>query len=134
MHIAAISVAEGAPASTDLADVPPCGGELLYRGRDRRSTPEDGSRVVVDLVEECVDAAGVAVVVAVPATVAAGPIESPETGVGLVARLGNGEAGLVVLTRRVVDTADGWAADGGVASVMVVGVEPVVQRCGAFGV
>ena len=34
---------------------------------------------------------------------------------------------LGVVTRQVVDTADGCAADGGVVSVMVVEVEPVVQ-------
>jgi Protein of unknown function (DUF664) len=42
---------------------------------------------------------------------------------------------LVVGVREVVQRGDGWlAASAGVASVMVVGVEPVVQGSDAFGV
>lgn len=38
---------------------------------------------------------------------------------------------LGVLSGQVVDEADGWAADGGVVSVMVVGVEPAVKTSGS---
>jgi hypothetical protein len=41
---------------------------------------------------------------------------------------------LAVAPGEVVDAADGWlAADGGVAAVMVVGVEPAVEASAAFG-
>ena len=39
---------------------------------------------------------------------------------------------LGVLLREVVDAADGWPADGVVASVMLVGVDPVGKGGGAF--
>src|SRR5215213_10613683 len=62
---------------------------------ERRSAPEDGGGVVVDLVEERVGSAGIEVVVAVPAAVAVGPVERPEVVVGVVAELGDGEPGPV---------------------------------------
>lgn len=39
---------------------------------------------------------------------------------------------LAVLSRRVVYAGDGWSADGGVVSVMVVGVEPFGKGGGSF--
>lgn len=41
---------------------------------------------------------------------------------------------LGVLSNLVGYAADGWAADGGVVSVMVVGVDPVGKCVGAVGV
>ena len=43
-------------------------------------------------------------------------------------------AGLAVVPCQVGDAAGGWAADGGVVSVMVVAVEPAVKGSGAAGV
>ena len=40
-------------------------------------------------------------------------------------------ARLAVLSCLVVDAGDGWAADGGVVSVMVVAVEEAVKASGA---
>ena len=40
-------------------------------------------------------------------------------------------APLGVLPHQVVDAADGWATDGGVVSVMVVHVQPLVEGLGA---
>jgi hypothetical protein len=81
---------------------------------DCRSAPEDGSGVVVDLVKELVDGAGVEIVVAVPAAVAVGPEERPELGVGVVAKLGDREAeplGDVGPGRPTVIDGDGLAPD-----------------------
>jgi hypothetical protein len=41
---------------------------------------------------------------------------------------------LVVPSREVGDSGDGWTADGGVVAVMVVAVEPAVKGAGAAGV
>src|SRR5215204_5743393 len=42
-----------------------------------------------------------------------------------------GSRPLGVGPKEVVEAGDGWAADGGVVAVMVVGVEPVVEGGGA---
>ena len=44
------------------------------------------------------------------------------------------ERHLGVLSRSVVDAGDWWAVDGGVVAVMVVEVQPIVQRGDAFSV
>jgi len=62
---------------------------------DGRSAPEDAGWVVVDLVKDVVDGAGVKIVVAMPAAVAVGPVQGPGVGVGVVAELGDGETGPV---------------------------------------
>ena len=41
---------------------------------------------------------------------------------------------LAVLIGEVVDAADGWAVDGGVVSVMIVLVDPVVEGVGSLAV
>jgi hypothetical protein len=67
--------------------------EKDLRRVDGRSAPEDAGGVFVDLVEELLGGAGLDVVVAVPAAVAVGPVERPEVAVGVVAELGDGDAG-----------------------------------------
>ena len=43
------------------------------------------------------------------------------------------DPGLVVVPDQVADTADGWAADGGVVAVMVVDVQPLGQGRSSLG-
>jgi len=45
---------------------------------------------------------------------------------------GRVRCGLGVLSGQVVDSAHGWSVDGGVVSMMVVGVEEVVKGGGSF--
>lgn len=81
---------------------------------------------MVDLVEECVDGAGVEVVVAVPAAVAVGPVERPGVAGGVVAELGDGTAGPVgqvgVPGRPAVEDGDGFAAGVGLDAGFVAEV------------
>ena len=60
--------------------------------------------------------------------------DDPVPGDGLRPRCSH-EWTLTVVSWQVVETADGWfAVEGGVAAVMVVGVQPSVKRIGALQV
>jgi hypothetical protein len=78
-------------------------------------TPENAGGVGFDLFKHIVDGAGVEVVIAVPATVAVGPVQAPVVGAGAVAQLGHaylGPFGQVRVPRRAaLEDGDRVAAD-----------------------
>ena len=93
-------------------------------------TPENAGWVGFDLVQRFVDRARIEVVIAVPAAVAVGPVQTPVVGTGAIAQLRHGDLrpfGQVRVPRRAaVEDGDRVAADGGFDADLVAkaGWEP----------